>query len=97
MKKHELVYYILTYLLYTLYFLLYIGFEIYEIPEYLELLNIVTRLYVSIILIIKFNPFTSNTKFSNFDRDIVFKSGVLLLTTIGLTGFRDIYYHFNKK
>jgi len=97
MKKHELVYYILTYLLYCLYFFLYVGFELFNIPEYLEMLNIITRLYVSLILIIKFNPFTSNDKFSKFDRDIVFKSGLFLLATIGLTGFRDIYHHFSKR
>lgn len=97
MRNYEIFYYILTYLLYSLYFLLYIGFEIFNIPEYLEILNIITRLYVSLILIIKFNPFASKDKFSKFDRDIVFKSGLFLLTTIGLTGFRDLYYYFKSE
>ena len=39
------------------------------------------KIYVALFLIIKFNPFTNKTPFTQFDRRIAFQAGVFLLST----------------
>jgi len=53
-------------------------------PEYLNTLNMIVKLYISIFLIIYFNPYSKHT-FTEFDRSIVFKAGIFLLLTTGST------------
>ena len=60
-----------------LYLLTLIG--VYKIaPEYLNTLSLFIRTSVSLFLIIYFNPFSKH-EFTDFDRSIVFTSGILLL------------------
>lgn len=49
-------------------------------PEYFNTLNLIVKLYISIFLIIYFNPY-SNHKFNDFDRSVVFRAGIFLLLT----------------
>jgi hypothetical protein len=81
MSIHKSVYLYGIYASYILYILTLFG--IYKkAPEYLSHLNMVIRLYVGLFLIIRFNPY-AQIKFSDFDRRIVFSTGIfLLLTTI---------------
>ena len=53
-------------------------------PEYFNTLNIIIRLYISLFLILYFNP-RSKHKFSDFDRKIVFRAGIFLLLTTTIT------------
>lgn len=53
-------------------------------PQYLNTLNMIVKLYISIFLIIYFNPRSKHT-FTEFDRSIVFKAGIFLLLTTGST------------
>jgi len=78
-KLHEIVFYIALYLSYFLYIIAYLKIEYYN-PKYLEMLHVYMKYYVSIFLIIRFNPFT-NSHFTEFDRKIVFSSAIFLLTT----------------
>ena len=48
--------------------------------EYLNTLNSYMKIYVSIFLIIRFNPFTKTT-FNELDRKFAFTSGMFILTT----------------
>jgi hypothetical protein len=81
MSIHKSVYLYGIYASYILYILTLFG--IYKkAPEYLSHLNMIIRLYVGLFLIIRFNPY-AQIKFSDFDRRIVFSTGIfLLLTTI---------------
>ena len=49
-------------------------------PSYLETLNFVLKIYVSLVLLIRFNPFI-NRQFTDFDKKIVFSSALFLIST----------------
>jgi len=72
------------YLSYILYFVAYFNIGLYT-PEYLTMLQSVMKYYVIIFLLIRFNPVVT-TRFTNFDRKVVFSSAIFLLTT---TAFND--------
>uniref|UniRef100_A0A6C0IEX5 Uncharacterized protein n=1 Tax=viral metagenome TaxID=1070528 RepID=A0A6C0IEX5_9ZZZZ len=67
------------YFSYFLYFLFVIGFA-NNAPEYLIPLNYYVQIYVSLFLIIRFNPF-SNIKFTELDKKIAFTGGVFIIST----------------
>ena len=93
-KIHERVYNYAIYGSYILYALILFGISSYA-PAYLEMLKNFIKIYISLILIIKFNPFMRDTKYmSEFDRKIVFSSGIFLLLT---TSIISIVEHFLVK
>lgn len=49
-------------------------------PEYIITLETYIKVYISIFLLIRFNPFVS-VKFTELDRKIVFSSALIVLTT----------------
>ena len=62
-----------------IYVMVFFGITNYA-PQYLEYIQIFIKIYISIILIVLYNPFTFKEKiFNNFDRRVVFTSGILLL------------------
>lgn len=66
-------------------------------PEYLNTLNLIIKIYISVFLIIYFNPYSKHT-FTDFDRSIVFYSGTYLLLTTGITHSLMSYTsHINNK
>ena len=77
----------ISFILYLLAFLGVGGFA----PQYLEYLQYGLKIYVSIILIILYNPITYKERnFREFDRQIVFASATfLLLSTTILDNFEN--------
>jgi hypothetical protein len=67
------------YFSYFLYFLFVIGFA-NNAPEYLIPLNYYVQIYVSLFLIIRFNPF-SKVKFTELDKKIAFTGGLFIIST----------------
>ena len=67
------------YFSYFLYFLFVIGFA-NNAPEYLIPLNYYVQIYVSLFLLIRFNPF-SNFKFTELDKKIAFTGGLFIIST----------------
>ena len=67
------------YLSYFLYFLFVIGFA-NNAPEYLVPLNYYVQIYVSLFLLIRFNPF-SKVKFTELDKKIAFTAGLFMVST----------------
>lgn len=67
------------YFSYFLYFLFVIGFA-NNAPEYLIPLNYYVQIYVSLFLIIRFNPF-SKVKFTELDKKIAFTGGIFIVST----------------
>ena len=94
------IYYYLT----TIYAILYIAVlfgSFHFAPEYLIYITSITKIYIALMLIYRFNPLTKKTSLSNDDKKMVFSSGVYLLltTTIGdylVTYKNDIENKFKK-
>lgn len=83
MEYHQQFYLTIFYLSWILYFIALFGITNFN-PEYLDTLNFIIKIYVSLFLIIRFNPFTK-LKINNFDRKIIFSSGIFLLSTTAIT------------
>ena len=78
-KFHEFVFQSVLYLSYFLYVVAYLQIGYYN-PKYLDMLQLYMKYYVTLFLLIRFNPFTNN-QFTEFDRKVVFSSAIFLLTT----------------
>ena len=88
-KWHQKLYYLLSYFSIFLYILAFIGLSL-SAPNYLLLLQEIMKIYISIILILRFNPFHKikfNKNNYEFDRKLAFSSGVFLLLTTGITTY----------
>lgn len=95
-KWHQKLYYLLRYLTIILYVIAFIGLSL-NAPKYLLLLQEIMKIYISIILILRFNPYYKiefNKNNYEFDRKIAFASGIFLLLTTGVTTY--ISTIFNK-
>lgn len=82
------------FLSYCLYFIAILGIST-QAPIYLTYLEIIIKVYVSLFLIIRFNPFT-NLIFTHLDKRIAFSAGVFLFSTSIVTQLIKNYLHFNK-
>jgi len=90
------IFIILSYLSYGL---ILFGFSTKK-PEYLMYLDNIVQVYISLFLIIRFNPFRKII-FTNLDRKIAFSAGLFLFTTttinnIVVTYFDDISNYFKN-
>ena len=70
------------YIYYPLYILSLVGFNLVA-PKYLSYFSAIVKVYISLLLLWKFNPFKNPKPVSAYDREIIFSAGVfLLLTTV---------------
>jgi len=91
-KFQERLFYISVIVSYLLYGLTLFGLY-KKAPNYLYTLNMAMRIYVSLFLIIRFNPYVKND-FTEFDRKITYTSGIFLLLTTTVT---DIVMKYIKQ
>ena len=56
-------------------------------PRYLDDLDYYVKIYVSLFLVWRFNPFRNITHFTKLDKKIAFSCGLFILTTTFLTSF----------
>ena len=92
MKIHEAIYNYAIYISYILYILIIFGITKYA-PQYLDMLKNIIKIYVSIILIVKFNPYTfKEKKISEFDSRLVFSSGIFLLLSTSIISILEKYF-----
>ena len=75
----DFIFNIFIFLNYFLYGLFSIGLAA-NAPQYLDTLDYYVKIYISIFLLWRFNPFRS-IQFTNLDRKIVFSSGLFLFST----------------
>lgn len=80
---------IVLYITYILYIVIALGLSA-NAPEYLDWLQYYMKLYISLFLIYRFNPFR-RVKFTDFDAKIAFNAGWFLLTTSILNGILKTY------
>jgi len=67
-------------------------------PQYLDQLKSFLRIYIGSLLVIYYNPITySERKFGEFDRQLVFSSGVFLLLSSTIIGSIESYLQNNAK
>lgn len=91
--QHKLFDYV-TFVTYFLYFAVAFGLSA-SAPQYLDDLLFYTKLYVSIFLIYRFNPFRL-TKFTPLDAKIAFNAGVFLLFTVAINSVLKTYIDLFK-
>lgn len=76
------MYDIIVYITWFLYFAIALGLSV-NAPEYLNTLESFMKIYVSLFLIYRFNPFR-RVKFTGLDAKIAFSAGVFLLGTTAI-------------
>ena len=50
-------------------------------PNYLEMLRMVVQIYISLFLIVRFNPYTKRASFSGLDRKVAYSAGIFIFTS----------------
>lgn len=76
-KWHPQVYSFITGGVWVIYIISYIGVVSID-PTYISFVDTVAKLYVALLLMIRFNPLIQNTKMTNFDRQIAWNAGLFL-------------------
>jgi|LakMenE01Jun11ns_1017448.scaffolds.fasta_scaffold8596063_2 hypothetical protein len=71
------------YALYVSYIMIFISLTgaVSWAPEYLSIIQKYIIYYISIILIVRFNPYMNITTFDKYDKRIIFSAGITLLLT----------------
>ena len=72
-----------VYAWYILYALSFLGLYA-KAPEYLTKVDLILRIYVSLFLILRFNPYRK-IHFTEFDRKIIFSAGIFLILSTTIT------------
>tara|TARA_Y100000389_G_scaffold204645_1_gene258556 strand:+ start:6336 stop:6653 length:318 start_codon:yes stop_codon:yes gene_type:complete len=86
MKKiYQEIFIIGTNLTYVLYIFALFSISSYA-PKYLDMLKTFLKYYISILLIILFNPITGKKQFGDFERRIAYSAGIFLLLSSALLG-----------
>ena len=85
-KFSELVFLYLINISFVLYIIVLLGVGGFA-PKYLHYLKTFLQIYIGILLVIRYNPITYKGKdFGEFDRRLVFSSGIFLLLSTALIG-----------
>jgi hypothetical protein len=79
----------ITYLSWFLYIIIALGLSI-NAPEYLYVLQYYIKIYISLFLVLRFNPFI-NIEFTKLDKKIVFSAGLFLLATTAINELINSY------
>lgn len=88
-KFQENIFTIVITLTWILYIIIAFGISS-SAPNYLNDLQYYTKIYVSLFLILRFNPFR-RVKFTDLDREIAFSAGIFLLGTTAINSFLANY------
>ena len=96
-KANELFFLYLLRASFVLYIIVLLGVGGFA-PQYLEQLKSFLRIYIGSLLVIYYNPITYNErKFGEFDRQLVFSSGIFLLLTSTIIASIESYLQYNAK
>jgi|LakMenEpi03Aug12_release.lakeMendotaPanAssembly.Ray.scaffolds.fasta_scaffold1055354_1 hypothetical protein len=76
------VFTIVIYVTWTLYILIALGLTA-EFPQYLATLQSLVKIYISLFLMLRFNPFRQ-VKFTPLDARIAFSAGLFLFATTAI-------------
>lgn len=96
-KFSELVFLYSINISFLLYIIVLLGIGGFA-PQYLDHLKTFLQVYIGILLVINFNPFTyKERQFGEFDRQLVFSSGIFLLLSNTIIGSFETYLHNKTK
>ena len=85
-KFSELVFLYLINISFVLYIIVLLGIGGFA-PKYFHYLKTFLQIYIGILLVIRYNPITYKGRdFGEFDRQLVFSSGIFLLLSTALIG-----------
>lgn len=88
---YERMYNYAIYVTYILYIFVIFGVTKYA-PQYLETLKNIIKIFVSVLLIISFNPFAKKSRsITEFERKLVFSAGIFLLISTSIISIIEIY------
>ena len=82
---------VILYLTWFLYFVIAFGLSA-NAPQYLNDMQYYVKIYVSLFLILRFNPFR-RIKFTELDAKIAFSAGIFLITTTAIDKILISYIH----
>ena len=83
-KFYEIIFFYGINISFILYILVFFGIGSFA-PEYLDIIQYILKIFVGLILLILYNPLTyKKREFREFDRSIVFTSGLFLLLSTTL-------------
>ena len=91
---HQKTYLYMLYVSYILFAFAFTGVVSIN-PSYLETLESILKYYISIFLIVRFNPWfnkPAKTERGKFDRQISYSAGVFLLLSTALTNVAESYF-----
>jgi hypothetical protein len=91
MRLYENIFLIGINILFVLTILMIFGITNF-VPYYLKKFRNILHIYVALLLIFLYNPLTyKKREFKEFDRKVVFSSGVFLLLSSGLISYIEKY------
>lgn len=76
-KWHPYLYSLIRWGFWVIYIISFLGVAIID-PTYIYMVDNVAKLYVALLLMIKFNPFIKYTKMTKFDKQIAWNAGLFL-------------------
>lgn len=93
-KWHQLLYTYGTIISLILFIISLLGISIVNL-KYISSLRTILKVYISVILLIRFNPYMKYNKTDvqqKFDRKIAFSAGLFLLLTTTILDSLDLYF-----
>lgn len=76
---------------YIVYVMFFLGIT-YIAPQYIRFISNFIHIILAIILLLKFNPFRSNTTFTSSDNSLIFGAAIFILINIGVTEFAMSFF-----
>ena len=62
-------------------------------PEYLSTLQMITQIYISLFLILRFNPFVKKSALTQLDKKIAYSAGVFLFLSSAAATIAGSFIH----
>lgn len=81
-----------TYILYAIAFTGVLSLN----PNYISMLDIITQVYISLFLIIRFNPLVKKSGMTSLDRNMAFRAGIFLFLSSAATSIANMVLDYYK-
>ena len=98
MNTYETQYYLFDIVNTSMFILLIVSYiGVWSLaPNYLEILRMILQIYVSVFLIIRFNPYVKRTNFSELDRKVAYSAGIFMFMSTVIAKYITYNYINNQ-